>query len=56
MHSLRKLGRDTRGVTFVEYLAIAGAVAIGLAALAASIRDDVAAAFIERSGDVLGVE
>ena len=56
MQSPRRLFRDTRGAGFVEYLAIVGAIAIGLAALAASIRDDVADAFIERSGDVLGVE
>jgi len=50
------MARDERGASYFEYLLITGAIALGLAASSATLRDGLADALIQRSHHVLGVD
>lgn len=47
---------DVRGSISIEYLALVGAIALGIVALAVALRDAYADGFVQRSLVVLGVE
>ena len=52
---ISQLARDARASAFLEYLVLVGGIALGLIALATSLRDTYAAGFIARSLALLGL-